>query len=1410
MPNFVLVVLTLLAVAGVVALLLTGVALVGHGIWVLAASLFRGGRPKPRVACPFCRRQTSPGRTRCDWCGRELYTPIARQRADVDAAERQIERLELAGLIDDQMARAARSALDAYARRLAGDGGAAAPDDVLAAANESALRRPGMAPFATAGQREVAGVGEPALDAHVVSESQSFAPAFPAEIAAPPCAVDEKRDSADASAEAASVPTAAEPPTASAPTGSPQASASSTPSPGAARDEGRSLLAARRRTWNDTISAFMEERTIRWGELIGGLLIVGSSIALVLSLWEKLQAIRFFPFLVFVAVTSAILGAGLYAERRWRLRATSHGLLLIGALLVPLSFLAMAAPAPRGTDVLRGAMELAALGWFAWLVVVALRLRRRLEPQATAWRMAATCIAAAGLPAMIPTVALAWPEPWEDLLWAAATLSAAGAAGALMAVWRRREGWALSAGLALNVAASLVVWYIHRALPTLGDWWPRFVHANLIASSAAALLWLAARRQLYVLGEMRLGNSPLLAGQCAVVVGGNVLLSTIVVGRLIVAPDTPVSEIAVFGEPAAWIAAILAFVAAAWYVRHVSPASLVGTVAGLLLVGGVLAACRCPRWLEACATGGDLPYRVVRGAWTAATVALAVLGYAGRSWRLAAQRDDSRANAKALGGMVFPPRATRGWVSLAGALCLALTILHIEPRGVVPIEPLITVVVLIAVAGWLACWQSLASYVFVSGLLVNVAILVAWGPFGPVRGIDWLSVHAIGLAVGSIVWLVVDRAFPGAVPHARFDDRSLPYAHLAAGLGLVLFGLVALVGLGDDLLGHWLGPTGLPRPGRLEWMALGAVAAVMIVSHWGRTARFGPLGLYLVALCAEALHLRHRAFTPEAMVIWASLAELAAIALLAALAGWTLPHMRPLWETVGIADVPGRWPTRGFHRAQAALVAASAALCAWIAIDPRYDGMGAGLAVLPFYGHTQVTPAALMVLGAVILMAWQSAGALRRRWQYTAMATGVLVTSTLGWVWVAAGAGADAPWLRRTTTLLATSFMMSVLGRFGLRRVLARGSDWIEAGRRAAPAFAAAAGGLLVLVAIQEAWLFDPRRGVPMTPTTIGVVAGIALLLAAVCLATAVGRRPDPLRLDPAGRTLYVYAAEAILAIGAIHLWLTMPWLFDLGLLGRYWMWIVMLVALGGAAAAHAFARRGMPVLAQPLANTAMWLPLAPVAGFWLAPPPSHPIDPAGRSPLVWFVIAAFYVVLVSAEKRRRWPILLALAATSIGCWTLWSRLGVGPLDHPQLWVIPPALAVLLAEHLERRRLSPAQQAASRYLALGTIYLASISEGWPRLDESWLLPAVTILLALGGAVAGIVLRVQSFLYLGVACLLVMIARVIHFAAFQRGQMWVLWSFCILLGVAILALFAVFEKRRNDVLEAVRRLRDWQQ
>jgi hypothetical protein len=83
-----------------------------------------------------------------------------------------------------------------------------------------------------------------------------------------------------------------------------------------------------------------------------------------------------------------------------------------------------------------------------------------------------------------------------------------------------------------------------------------------------------------------------------------------------------------------------------------------------------------------------------------------------------------------------------------------------------------------------------------------------------------------------------------------------------------------------------------------------------------------------------------------------------------------------------------------------------------------------------------------------------------------------------------------------------------------------------------------------------------------------------------------------------------------------------------------------------------------------------------------------------------------------------------------------------------------------------------------------------------------------MLLSVAGALAGILLRVRSFLYLGVTFLTLDLVSMICHA--DANYPWIKWATGILVGLAIFALFAVFEKRRNDVLAAVERLKEWRE
>lgn len=196
----------------------------------------------------------------------------------------------------------------------------------------------------------------------------------------------------------------------------------STPSHEAKVKHKQELPAPPRRSLAEVLSTFMEERNIRWGELVGGLLIVCSSVALVISLWETLKTIPYFQFFIFVGVSAALFGVGLYTEHRWKLASTSRGILIISTLLVPLNFVAMAGTARERWDVPVALTQIAALAIFTALVQKAGRVL------VDSWRTWLT-LAVVGGSGMLLTVPHQPGLGWALLLAAPAVALAALAVG---------------------------------------------------------------------------------------------------------------------------------------------------------------------------------------------------------------------------------------------------------------------------------------------------------------------------------------------------------------------------------------------------------------------------------------------------------------------------------------------------------------------------------------------------------------------------------------------------------------------------------------------------------------------------------------------------------------------------------------------------------------------------------------------------------------------------------------------------------------------------------------------------------------------------------------------------------------------------------------------------------------------
>jgi hypothetical protein len=1088
--------------------------------------------------------------------------------------------------------------------------------------------------------------------------------------------------------------------------------------------------------------------------------------------------------------------------------------------LLGMAVIGLAACVVRGLELRAGlpidpnwAYRTLMLGWATYALLITLITwwvaqnyspsARRDWPQSLS-HAAVTWVRIAGIAAVVLGLKAAFfHEGIEECLWAAAAIAVASMAGAAMAIWQRREGWAFAAALGVNVAASLVVCYFDETRHlTFSQCWLELVQANVITSSAVALAWLTGRKWLYEPRERTLGAGPLLALQITLPAAANAVLLLTPVVRLLQAPAYLPPWMGELADAAGWTALLLCAAAAAWYLWQTLPGNLSHVLGGVLLEIGVLVACEMTHF-NSPQLAAWLEYHMLAMAWAAA--ALCVLGV-GFVWQSPVTAPGAAVDVPHQQSE-FPPSLISGWVTLMGMLAVTLAVIY-SPVDRAGAWWAIRAIGSISVAAAIvALWLRSPRHVFLSGLLFSVVGVVAWLAWGNVHDIrELIHVCVLCLAAASVVWTVLQLVVPRGVPHFSVEQRPLVFAHLAAAVAVTAMAVLAAQGVLYSL-------TAVPHAAvaRLAWIALAAVAASIALTLWDRLARFSLCGLYVAGLTALAMLCDSLRPSPRELC-WQAAWKLSAFILVAALLGWLLGKGKRFWPWFRIASEPDRWSTGWFMGLQAIFAAVAAGLAVWVSIDFAFDGAGRNMVLFGFTGRMAGGAGALMLLGATILMAWQSQQPWRFRWQYAALMAGLLLMSGTGWAVLDSTASSptgQAPWLHRSAILLVAATMMTLLSGFGLAKLLPRPSDWIATGRRAATYIGGLTLAALAIVLVQEVYLCDWNQGTPMASWAIAIVAATLAILIITCIVLAVSRQLDPLGLDDRGRQAYVYAAEVLLTLIGLHLRMSMPWLFRLGIVERYWMLIVMAIAFAGAGLSELFHRRRLPVLSEPLERTALLLPLLPALGFWFAPDPASAYAIIGRTPVLWFLMSTFYGSMAYMRRSAGCVGLAALAA-NIGLWVALHQSGIEFLHHPQLWLIPIALAALVAEYLNHERLSAAQSTAFRYLALSVIYLSSTADMFiAGLGKDWRLPLVLMLLSVAGVLAGLLLRIRSFLWLGIVFLLLDITAMIWHAAVDLEQTWIWYACGIVLGAVIIAMFALFEKRRNDLLMTVGKLKQWE-
>jgi hypothetical protein len=172
------------------------------------------------------------------------------------------------------------------------------------------------------------------------------------------------------------------------------------------------------------------------------------------------------------------------------------------------------------------------------------------------------------------------------------------------------------------------------------------------------------------------------------------------------------------------------------------------------------------------------------------------------------------------------------------------------------------------------------------------------------------------------------------------------------------------------------------------------------------------------------------------------------------------------------------------------------------------------------------------------------------------------------------------------------------------------------------------------------------------------------------------------------------------------------------------------------------------------------------------------------------FAAATFYGV---ACAQFQWKSLGYAAAViyNTALWVLWSRLGWRFADNPQFYLVPVGLSTILFAEVNRHDLGRSSVNTIRSVGLMVIYLSLAMPIWQFESlGAWL---TLLLCSLLGVFLGIGLRLQTFLWLGLATFVLDVV-------YQMGRVSLdhaiaKWAIMLALGLTLVLFVALNEKKR---------------
>lgn len=1035
-----------------------------------------------------------------------------------------------------------------------------------------------------------------------------------------------------------------------------------------------------------------------------------------------------------------------------------------------------------------------------------------------------TALALGGDPAAGPAAESVWARLGTPVSYAVPLLVVAGLLVA-QAVRRRSDSIAFAA-LATTDLTVTVVYVLSVVTPVQAfglTQLVRLAQLNVAATAAFALAWLVALAR-----TRRREPAPRLLA--ASVAAGVTVLAVLVLpaaGGLFVSPVGGRHFATEVGGAWGWLALALSAAAVVRLSALGRGRASLGAVAVMLPLLAAMAACGAAHWER----GNWVAYHTWMAAHTAAAWAMLGLGWWLFERRRGEVEDDALAPAPPLAvdvaasGMPASPitltyqradaagdpapaplaaptvyvggrdvRATSArWAIALGVFSVLLALRAMIGDPAAPwwsVGAALAVGLLTTAVAW---WLVRPGLLYASTLLLNLAAtlfclrtlsLLTSDPLAML-----LQVNVIVLALGALAWLVVDLAVLRPRLRGARVSGWPPVHHAAAVVSLATTAFLAAWGLSDTF-------SGARNTGHsvFGWAAFGATAALLAGCLWDNRARFAPAGLHTLGLVGLATLVGGWDLTPQAV---ASIGTV----LLGAYA-------------VGTSGLYAARRSTGDQLSRSGLPLAYADNTRSAFLVPANLLLVVAVLALAFWCDFTLTDRAMRLAASAAAVAQVATLALLARdkpasgLRPAALAVGTIAAVALAWAWPGP---IDPENLRAITAhgaiatgVLITAAAASYAAGFGGRHQDAR--PWPDAARTITPAVLTLALGAMLLTLGAEVVQFVASTTAPkkalMHPLAIGTVIAALGGACAAALWWALSPARDPLRLSERGRVGYVYAAEALAALCYLHVKLTCPPILP-SFFNRFWPLALMAVAFAGVGLGEVFRRQGRRVLYEPFERTGMLLPPMLLLAFWFAPSQA---DYSG----VLLAAGAVYAAAAVMRRSFTFALLAALAGNGALWFLLYRSETFGFFSHPQAWVIPAALSALAAAQLNRDRLSAEQLRLVRYLSLVAVYVSSTADILlNRAAPSPWLPLALAALSVAGVLAGVLFRIRPFLFLGTAFLAVSVGAMIWNAQANLGWTWLWYVAGIVLGLMILALFALFEKKREEMIALVEGLRAWE-